>query len=55
MINPKQHNPIALLMIYDPSFKFKNSKYYLKKGSNLIGCHHDCQVMIEDNISKIIP
>jgi hypothetical protein len=41
-MNSKQTDPIALLVIYDPNFKFKNSKYYLKKGSNVIGFHQDC-------------
>jgi hypothetical protein len=52
-MNSKHSNPIALLVIYDPNFKFKNNKYYLKKGNNLIGSHQSCQIQIQDDNNNI--
>lgn len=48
MINNSKDYPVALLVIYDVGFKFKYKKYYLKKGSNFIGWHPSCHVIITD-------
>lgn len=45
---PNLPSPVAMLVIYDPGFKFKYKKYYLREGTNLIGSHPSCQVLISE-------
>lgn len=41
-MQPAKPLPTALLVIYNPGFKFKYKKYYIKEGSNIIGSNPNC-------------
>ncbi len=40
--------PVGMLVIYDAGFKFKYKKYYLRKGSNIIGSNPNCHVVMSE-------
>jgi hypothetical protein len=46
---------VALLVVYEPGFKFKYNKYYLRKGNNLIGSDPNSQVPIASATTPIPP
>jgi hypothetical protein len=39
-------HPKAILVIYEPQHRLKNTKYLLSQGSNIIGNNSKCQVHI---------
>lgn len=43
---PANATPVGMLVIYDPGFKFKYKKYYLRKGDNVIGGHPSCHIAV---------
>jgi hypothetical protein len=45
--------PMAILVLYEPGFRFKFKKYYLKKGINIIGSHPSSDVIIDDGPERI--
>lgn len=46
--SPASPVPVGMLVIYDPGFKFKYKKYYIRKGVNTIGAHPNCHIVIAE-------
>lgn len=40
--------PVAMLVLYEPGFRFKFKKYFLQKGNNLVGSGTIADVRLED-------
>ena len=40
--------PIAMLVLYEPGFRFKFKKYYLGIGTNLVGSLKSADVCVSD-------
>ena len=40
--------PVAMLVLYEPGFRFKFKKYYLAIGTNLVGSLKSADVCLND-------